>query len=91
MTNIEVKEMLKEAKQLKAMLEELTAEIATIEDGIKAELAARSVDTIIVDEYKVTWKVVTSTRMDTPAIKKALPDIAERFSKTTTSKRFCIA
>ncbi len=91
MTNIEVKEMLKEAKQLKAMLEELTAEIATIEDGIKAELAARSVDTIIVDEYKVTWKEVTSTRIDTTAIKKALPDIAERFSKTTTSKRFCIA
>ena len=91
MTNIEVKEMLKEAKQLKVMLEELTAEIATIEDGIKAELAARSVDTIIVDEYKVTWKEVTSTRIDTTAIKKALPDIAERFSKTTTSKRFCIA
>lgn len=91
MTNTEIKKMLKEVKQLKAMAEELEAEIAAIEDGVKAELTARAVDTLIVDEYKVTWKEVTSTRIDTTAIKKALPEIAERFSKTTTAKRFCIA
>ena len=91
MTNIEIKEMLKNAKELKRMAEEIAAEIAAIEDGVKAELNARAVDTLIVDEYKVTWKEVTSTRIDTTAIKKALPEIAERFSKTTTAKRFCIA
>ena len=73
------------------MAEEIAAELASIEDGVKAELNARAVDTLIVDEYKVTWKEVTSTRIDTTAIKKALPEIAERFSKTTTAKRFCIA
>jgi predicted phage-related endonuclease len=91
MTNIEIKEMLKNAKELKRMAEEIAAELASIEDGVKAELTARAVDTLIVDEYKVTWKEVTSTRIDTTAIKKALPEIAERFSKTTTAKRFCIA
>lgn len=91
MTNIEIKEMLKNAKELKRMAEEIAAELASIEDGVKAELTARAVDTLIVDEYKVTWKDVTSTRLDTTSLKKALPEIAERFSKTTTAKRFCIA
>lgn len=91
MTNIEIKEMLKNAKELKRMAEEIAAELASIEDGVKAELTARAVDTLIVDEYKVTWKDVTSTRLDTTSLKKALPEIAERFSKTTTAKRLCIA
>ena len=42
-------------------------------------------------EYKVTWKAVTSTRLDTAALKKALPDVAERFTKQTTTRRFCVA
>ena len=42
-------------------------------------------------EYKVTWKAVTSSRLDTTALKKALPDVAARFMKSTTSRRFCVA
>jgi len=42
-------------------------------------------------EYKITWKPVKSSRLDTMALKEALPDVAERFTKTTTSRRFCVA
>lgn len=91
MTNNEIAKMLKEAKELKRMLEEINAEIAAIEDGIKAELTERGADSLSVGEYKVTWKEVQSTRLDTTAIKKALPEIAERFSKTSVTRRFCIA
>ena len=42
-------------------------------------------------EYKVTWKAVTSSRLDTTALKKALPDVASRFMKSITSRRFCVA
>ena len=41
--------------------------------------------------FKVTWKPVTSARLDSAALKKALPEIAERFTKTTTSRRFMVA
>lgn len=47
-------------------------------------------DELTAGEYKVTWKTVTSTRLDTTALKKALPDLVERFNKTTTARRFCV-
>ena len=41
--------------------------------------------------FKITWKSVTSSRLDTTALKKALPEVAARFMKQTTSRRFTIA
>ena len=43
-----------------------------------------------IDGYKVTWKSVTSERLDTKALKTELPDIAERFLKASESRRFTI-
>ena len=42
-------------------------------------------------EYKITRKAVTSSRIDTAALKKALPDPAQQFTKTSTARRFCVA
>ena len=42
-------------------------------------------------EYKITWKPVTSTRVDTGALKAAAPELVERFTKATTTRRFCVA
>ena len=52
---------------------------------------AEGVDTINGTDWKVTYKAVTSSRLDTNALKKALPDLAQQFTKTTTARRFCIA
>ena len=42
-------------------------------------------------EYRITWKPVTSSRIDTTALKKALPDLAAQFTKTSTVRRFSVA
>ena len=42
-------------------------------------------------EYKITWKAVTASRLDSKALKAALPEVVERFTKTTTTRRFCVA
>ncbi|MBM6886304.1 hypothetical protein H6B69_10545, partial [Pseudoflavonifractor phocaeensis] len=42
-------------------------------------------------EYKITWKAVNASRIDTTALRKALPDVAERFTRITTTRRFCVA
>lgn len=34
---------------------------------------------------------MTSARIDTSALKKALPDVAERFTRETTVRRFSVA
>ena len=91
MTNIELKEMLKEAKELRRMAEEIAAEITAIEDGIKAEMTERGTEELVIGEYKVTWKTVQSSRFDTSAIKKAMPELVEQFTKTSSTRRFCLA
>ena len=56
-----------------------------------ADMTPEGVDTISGTDWKVTYKAVTSSRIDTSALKKALPDLAQQFTKTTTARRFCIA
>lgn len=80
-----------ELKELKAMQDELDAEITTLEDEIKAELTARGVDEMQAGAFKIRWTAVTSSRLDQTAIKNELPDIFARYTKTSTSKRFCVA
>ena len=73
------------------MADELQAEIDAAQDAIKAHMDSQGVDTLAGSDWKVTWKPVTSSRMDTAALKKALPEIAERFMKSTTNRRFVLA
>ena len=39
---------------------------------------------------KVTWRQVSSTRIDSKGLKKNLPDIAAQYSATTSYRRFLI-
>ena len=87
----EMDSKIKELRELRRMADELAAEIETIQDSIKAHMDAAGVDTISGTDWRVTYKAVTSSRIDTAALKKALPDVVERFSKTTTARRFCVA
>ncbi len=80
----------RELRELKAMVEELAGEITAIEDAIKAEMTARNIDEMTVDVFKVRWTRITSSRIDTTALKNEMPELAERFKKTTESRRFTV-
>lgn len=87
----EMSNKVKELRELKRMQEELAAEIESVTDAIKAEMEARNTDTLNGDDYKITWKEVASTRLDTAALKKALPEVAARFTKQSSTRRFVLA
>ena len=74
-----------------ARAEELAAEIEAIQDELKAHMDTHGMDTLLGLDWKVTWKAVTSNRLDSTALKKELPDIAARFMKKTTARRFVLA
>ena len=79
----------RELRQLQALIEEAQAEAEAIKDSIKAAMGSQ--ETVQAGEYRITWKPVTSSRLDAAALRKALPDVAERFTRTTTTRRFCVA
>ena len=76
MSTYEMEQKIRELRQLQALIEEATAEAEAIKDTIKSVMG--DTETLSVGEYKVTWKTVKSSRLDTTALKKALPEIAER-------------
>ena len=79
----------RELRQLQALIEEAQAEAEAIKDAIKAHMG--DTETAYAGEYKITWKAVTASRIDTTALKKALPDVAQAFTRETTSRRFIVA
>lgn len=91
MSTNELTSKIRELKELKAMAEEIAAEITTIEDAIKAEMTARETDEMMIDVYKIRWTRVKSNRFDSTAFRKAMPELAEKFTKTTETRRFSIA
>lgn len=88
MTTAEITAKLTELQELKRMQDELTAEIDAITDAIKTYMGTDEI--LLSGPFKVTYKPVTSSRLDTTALKKDLPDIAARYMKTTTVRRFTI-
>ena len=79
----------RELRQIMALIDEAQAEADTLKDEIKAAMGDS--EAIVAGEYRITWKPVTSTRLDAGALRKALPDVAARFTKETTVRRFCVA
>ena len=75
----------RELRQLQALIDEAQAEAEALKDAIGDQ------DSIQAGEHRMTRKAVTSSRIDTNALRKALPDVAERFTKETTTRRFCVA
>lgn len=85
----EIENKVRELRQLQALIEEAQAEAEAIRDTIKAHMG--EAEELRAGEYKVTWKPVTASRLDAKALKAALPEVAEHFTRTTTTRRFCVA
>lgn len=90
MSRTELNHKVKELRELRRMAEEIAAEIKTITDTIKREMAAQGVDTIAGDDWKATWKPVQSARFDSKAFKVAMPDLYGRFTRSAETKRFVL-
>lgn len=85
----ELTTLCREYRELQRMGEEIAAEMDALKDRIRTAMGEN--DTVTAGEYKITNKAVSSSRLDSVALKKALPEIAAQFTKTTVSRRFVIS
>ena len=84
---IEVK--VKELRQLQALIDEAEAEADAIRDAIKAQMG--DAEELRAGEYRITWKAVSSSRFDTKAFKADHADLYGQYTRTSTTRRFCVA
>ena len=83
--------IMKELAEYIRMQEEAAAMVESLKDQLKERMTAAGVESLAGSEHKATYKAVTSSRVDTTALKKDLPEIAARYTKTTTVRRFTFA
>ena len=77
-----------ELMELRRMAEELQSEIDALQEAVKSFMGSE--ESMIAGAFKVSYKSVTSSRLDSSALKRELPDIAARFMKQTTIRRFTV-
>lgn len=88
MSETQLKAKIRQLRKLQALIEKTEKEAEAIKNEIKAHMGDS--EELRVGEYKVFWKTITSTRLDTKALKAALPELVERFTNTVITRRFCV-
>jgi predicted phage-related endonuclease len=89
MSTQEIESRVRELRQLQALIEEAQTEAEAIKDEIKAHMG--DMEELRAGEYKITYKPITTVRIDTTALKNVFPEVVERFTKKTTVRRFQVA
>ena len=88
MSNNAMESKVRELVELKKLAAELTDEITSLEDEIKAVMGDE--EELLAGPFKVLWSKVTSQRFDTSLFKKQNPTLARDYIKTVSSRRFSI-
>ena len=90
MTRDEINTTVHDLKELRALQDRIAAKIKALEDQIKQHMSDTDIFFISGDDYSVTWNEVSSTRLDTTAIKRDHPDLAAEYTRTSTTRRFIV-
>ena len=77
-----------ELMELRRMAEELQSEIDALQEAVKSFMGSE--ESMIAGAFKVSYKSVTSSRLDSTALKRELPDVAARYTKQTITRRFTV-
>lgn len=86
--NNEIIIKIQELMELRRMTEEIQAEIDALQEAVKSYMGSE--ETMIAGAFKVSYKSVTSSRLDSAALKRELPDVAARYTRQTTTRRFTV-
>ena len=78
-------------KALEAQRDQIEREAEKIRQEIKADMEEKQVEELAAGAYIVRWKTVLSNRLDSKALKAALPEIYTQYSKTSESRRFTVS
>lgn len=85
---VDINAIMAELAQYTRMAEEIAATVDSLKDSLKKYMDENGLDSIAGNEHKASYKAVTSSRIDTTTLKRDLPEIAAKYTKTTETRRF---
>ena len=91
MSTTEITTKIQELKELESLIEEAKVEAEALRDAIKQDMLLRDTDTLEAGQYIVRWTSSLSQRLDSTALKKALPEVYKAYLKQVASRRFTIS
>lgn len=80
--------LIKEYRRYKRIADEAKAELDKLKPQIIAEMGGEN--TVIGDDYKVMYRVITSARIDAAKLRREYPEIAEEVTKEVKSNRLTV-
>ena len=78
-------------QEWESLAAEAAAEAEAIRDAIKAEMLERNTEELQAGRFIIRWTSILTSRFDSTAFKKAMPDVYKAFLKQSASKRFTIS
>ena len=90
MTDRQLNNRIQKINDLEKQIEEMEALVNALRDEIKADLTEKQKDEHNTGSFIIRWKEVISNRLDSKALKAALPDVFATYSKESKCKRFTI-
>ena len=91
MTNKQLDNRVKKLRAIEAQQKELEAQAEAIRAELKADLEERGEEEHDTGSFVIRWKEIISRRLDSKALKAALPDVFAAYSRESISRRFTIA
>lgn len=90
-TTKELDKLAAEYRKLRAMKDEIEGRMDTIADALKAQMTETGTDTLTGKDWKATWTFVDGTKFDKAALKKALPELVNQYTRPNPYRRFTLA
>ena len=91
MTERMIENRVQKLRALEADAEAIQTEVEAIRTELKADLEEKGVDELKTRNFVLRWKEVVSNRLDSKALKAALPEVYVQFCKASATRRFTIS
>ncbi len=81
-------EVMRELAEYTRIAEEVATTLDSLKGTLKRYMEERGLDSVVGTEHRATYKSVISSRIDTAALKKDLPEVAAKYMHKIETKRF---
>ena len=87
----DVDKVAKQIREYKIMRDELNELIEQLQDEAKQQMTVQGVDELTGQESRISWHAVHSSALDAKALRRDFPDLADKYTRKTTVRRFVLA